>query len=362
MYFTLTELLHVYVCVCVIVTRLLEFSKPTLRIAKWDFSFSFNAGLSQHTTVTTLGSSSLTGGSAGTSYYHTDPSSHEHHGGSPAKYHENGHDTFSDFVTLVCQEAQSTGGQVGPCRLLGLSSTVWDKRERPLNTNPFASAFSFRRATLEWAVSSRLTTAAPCSPHHPHHQPPWLDLSPSSALQTWATREWEALLLPPTLRHFLTEMDATLVEEEDPWVLHKEMIRHLLLGLRFQSPGITPWVTSTRSPLDRFTTYKFTLFHSLVCVRIPYLQAILTFGVFVLSLTYSSSATVTSLQRVEWVESSVQRISVCSRPLQGRLRDGGQGQLRSLGGIRPLSIWTKILTTPWSLLWCQDLVSPTLQR
>jgi hypothetical protein len=37
---------------------------------------------------------------------------------SPSKYHENGHDTFSDFVTLVCQEAQSTnlsqtgGGQV----------------------------------------------------------------------------------------------------------------------------------------------------------------------------------------------------------------------------------------------------------
>lgn len=29
-------------------------------------------------------------------------------GGSPAKYQENGHDTFSDFVTLVCQEAQNT--------------------------------------------------------------------------------------------------------------------------------------------------------------------------------------------------------------------------------------------------------------
>ena len=30
---------------------------------------------------------------------------------SPSKYHENGHDTFSDFVTLVCQEAQSTSGE-----------------------------------------------------------------------------------------------------------------------------------------------------------------------------------------------------------------------------------------------------------
>ena len=31
--------------------------------------------------------------------------------GSPKSYHqENGHDTFSDFVTLVCQEAQGGGG------------------------------------------------------------------------------------------------------------------------------------------------------------------------------------------------------------------------------------------------------------
>jgi len=34
---------------------------------------------------------------------------HGGHGGhSPGKYQENGHDTFSDFVTLVCQEAQNT--------------------------------------------------------------------------------------------------------------------------------------------------------------------------------------------------------------------------------------------------------------
>lgn len=74
------------------------------------FSIVHSSGLSQHTTVTTLGSSSLAGGSGGATYYHAD-TSHDHHG-SPAKYHENGHDTFSDFVTLVCQEAQSTGSQV----------------------------------------------------------------------------------------------------------------------------------------------------------------------------------------------------------------------------------------------------------
>ena len=51
-------------------------------------------GLPQHATL------------APATYY----TSHNEDNGSqsPTKYHENGHDTFSDFVTLVCQEAQST--------------------------------------------------------------------------------------------------------------------------------------------------------------------------------------------------------------------------------------------------------------
>ena len=40
--------------------------------------------------------------------YYTSPNEHDQGSQSPTKYHENGHDTFSDFVTLVCQEAQST--------------------------------------------------------------------------------------------------------------------------------------------------------------------------------------------------------------------------------------------------------------
>ena len=54
----------------------------------------FFKGLPQHATL------------APATYY----TSHNEDNGSqsPTKYHENGHDTFSDFVTLVCQEAQST--------------------------------------------------------------------------------------------------------------------------------------------------------------------------------------------------------------------------------------------------------------
>ena len=71
---------------------------------------------------------SLAALSASSSYYGHEPT---HHGGSgsgssngggsggssggshsPGKYQENGHDTFSDFVTLVCQEAQNTQNSV----------------------------------------------------------------------------------------------------------------------------------------------------------------------------------------------------------------------------------------------------------
>lgn len=34
---------------------------------------------------------------------------------SPAKYPENGHDTLSDFVTFVCQEAENAQNQVSSC-------------------------------------------------------------------------------------------------------------------------------------------------------------------------------------------------------------------------------------------------------
>ncbi|KAK7582150.1 hypothetical protein V9T40_013595 [Parthenolecanium corni] len=60
-------------------------------------------GLSaQHANVASL--------AAASAYYSSD----QH---SPVKYPENGHDTFTDFVTFVCQEADSNqGGQAGPSK------------------------------------------------------------------------------------------------------------------------------------------------------------------------------------------------------------------------------------------------------
>ncbi|CAG7785224.1 unnamed protein product [Allacma fusca] len=121
------------------------------------------SGLSQHSTVTTLGSSSLTGGGTGTSYYHTD--SHEHHG-SPAKYHENGHDTFSDFVTLVCQEAQSTGGQGGNARVSSKLSAYYSSSmlppPPPPPAAPMARPVTIIRST-EIGGGSGLGTSPPAS-------------------------------------------------------------------------------------------------------------------------------------------------------------------------------------------------------
>ena len=63
----------------------------------------FFAGLpAQHTTLAP----------ATAAYYAATGETHLPGGASPTKYHENGgHDTFSDFVTLVCQEAQGTQPQ-----------------------------------------------------------------------------------------------------------------------------------------------------------------------------------------------------------------------------------------------------------
>ena len=69
---------------------------------------------------------------------------------SPSKYHENGHDTFSDFVTLVCQEAQSTSGDYHSNLLrFGNFSPIW-QLFRHLGTQNFALAIRYSEKFLSY--------------------------------------------------------------------------------------------------------------------------------------------------------------------------------------------------------------------
>ncbi|XP_071440189.1 nuclear factor 1 X-type isoform X3 [Hetaerina americana] len=64
----------------------------------------------QHSSVSSIAASGISGGHSA-AYYQQGPDQSQH---SPTKYPENGHDTLSDFVTFVCQEAENTqqGSQV----------------------------------------------------------------------------------------------------------------------------------------------------------------------------------------------------------------------------------------------------------
>ncbi|XP_044741746.1 nuclear factor 1 X-type isoform X2 [Chrysoperla carnea] len=64
-------------------------------------------GLSQNTSVVTSSSHHSTSPSGAVFYHHSPGNeSHPHH--NTVKYPENGHDTLSDFVTFVCQEAENS--------------------------------------------------------------------------------------------------------------------------------------------------------------------------------------------------------------------------------------------------------------
>ena len=87
---------------------------------------------------------------------------------SPGKYQENGHDTFSDFVTLVCQEAQNTqNAQVwGP---------IAQREKKPIL--PFchfsdwlrnASRFKRDHRVAPWSFRLPLTTPPACYRHLRH--------------------------------------------------------------------------------------------------------------------------------------------------------------------------------------------------
>ncbi|XP_069165529.1 nuclear factor 1 X-type [Procambarus clarkii] len=104
---------------------------------------------------------------AAPSYYH------EAGPPSPTKYHENGHDTFSDFVTLVCQEAQNTqhsqqasppGVSRSPTKIQGGYYTTGSMLPPP-PPPPMARPVAIIRSTADLAHSGSVSPG-PVSPPH----------------------------------------------------------------------------------------------------------------------------------------------------------------------------------------------------
>ena len=140
-----------------------------------------------------MASTSLSG--ATSSYYQQ-----AEHGGtaSPTKYPENGHDTLSDFVTFVCQEAENTqqtgagsgsnsgsggngpgGGQPGPSRTSPSKIAQYYPSSMlpPPPPPPMARPVAIIRSTGELTVTATGTGSSSASPPAGGSTPP-----PSSSL------------------------------------------------------------------------------------------------------------------------------------------------------------------------------------
>ncbi|XP_049846314.1 nuclear factor 1 X-type isoform X20 [Schistocerca gregaria] len=114
-------------------------------------------GLQQHSSVTSIASSSLSGSASASFYQQASGPNHTQH--SPTKYPENGHDTLSDFVTFVCQEAENTQqgsqSQPGPSRSPSkLSQYYPSSMLPPPPPPPMARPVAIIRSTGELTVTS----------------------------------------------------------------------------------------------------------------------------------------------------------------------------------------------------------------
>ncbi|KAJ9581190.1 hypothetical protein L9F63_023629, partial [Diploptera punctata] len=127
---------------------------------------------SQHSSVASMSSG---GGGAGAtaSYYqqasaapqHGEQQSHSQH--SPTKYPENGHDTLSDFVHFVCQEAetQETQSQPGPSRSPSKLSQYYPSTMLPPPPPPpMARPVAIIRSTGELTVATANSPPASSTP------------------------------------------------------------------------------------------------------------------------------------------------------------------------------------------------------
>ncbi|PNF43931.1 hypothetical protein B7P43_G02815 [Cryptotermes secundus] len=127
---------------------------------------------SQHGSVTSM-SSGGGGTGAAASYYqqasaptqHGDQQSHSQH--SPTKYPENGHDTLSDFVHFVCQEAetQETQSQPGSSRSPSKLSQYYPSTMLPPPPPPpMARPVAIIRSTGELTVTTANSPPASSTP------------------------------------------------------------------------------------------------------------------------------------------------------------------------------------------------------
>ncbi|XP_063219944.1 nuclear factor 1 X-type isoform X2 [Bacillus rossius redtenbacheri] len=140
-------------------------SHPSAAVSPRAHSLAREGLPSQHGSVTSIASSSLSGAS---SYYQQAGPDHGQH--SPAKYPENGHDTtLSDFVTFVCQEAenshQGSQSQPGPSRSPSkLTQYYPSSMLPPPPPPPMARPVAIIRSTGELTVTTANSPPAPSTP------------------------------------------------------------------------------------------------------------------------------------------------------------------------------------------------------
>ena len=106
--------------------------------------------------------------------YYTSPNEHDQGSQSPTKYHENGHDTFSDFVTLVCQEAQSTQASQIAAQAAANAAGTGGPGAGPGHRSPkvsMATTSYFSHSPVQVSESSAGSSLYPPPPQPPSARP-----------------------------------------------------------------------------------------------------------------------------------------------------------------------------------------------
>ena len=110
--------------------------------------------------------------------YYAPPDSHQSHSPNLPKYHENGQDNFSDFVSLVCQDG-SGGIPPGPSRSPKVSSSYYSPTMYPPPPPPpgMSRPVPLVRSTGELGSSATSSPPVSTSPGDQHAMPGY-DLMP----------------------------------------------------------------------------------------------------------------------------------------------------------------------------------------